>query len=219
MLSKQYGRVTYWLGVLVVIGFFWVNTVGFLDTETGSALGCGHHWPLCNEDVTPHIWGLTTLIEFLYRAIVGIVTLLLLVFTLVYIFCAMYIGAFIASHGTGGALQSWPLPMETYSQVGYAFYLDVLHRAVVLVLLLVLLHGTCLTYQVRQSRPDLFRISVLSVVLVCAQALSGLALILTRLSMWAFLTYVTIISFLFATICLLTMQVLPGPRRKSLRDT
>ncbi len=63
-----------WLKVLAVVaavGMLIINLVGFLDTETGSALGCGRDWPLCNGDVIPKLNNTHVLIEFLHRALVG----------------------------------------------------------------------------------------------------------------------------------------------------
>ncbi|MCF8565430.1 COX15/CtaA family protein [Alicyclobacillus tolerans] len=68
----------WWLSLLTLIGLFIVNVAGFVDTETGSALGCGHQWPLCNGSVVPSSWDLQTIIEFAHRAIVGGISLLLI---------------------------------------------------------------------------------------------------------------------------------------------
>lgn len=67
------------LSLISVIGLFVVNIVGFLDTETGSALGCGRQWPLCNNSIVPTFKTEQTIIEFAHRSIVGVVTLLLIV--------------------------------------------------------------------------------------------------------------------------------------------
>jgi len=69
---------TYGLSWVTTIGLFIVNLAGFIDTETGSAFGCGRQWPLCNGNVIPRTWGVQTLIEFSHRGLVGVVTVLLL---------------------------------------------------------------------------------------------------------------------------------------------
>jgi heme a synthase len=71
--------VVFWLAVVTLLGLFFVNVMGFLDTFTGSALGCGREWPLCNGQLVPHAWAIQTLIEFSHRGVVGVVTILLLV--------------------------------------------------------------------------------------------------------------------------------------------
>lgn len=70
-----------WLKVLAVATMlvtFFVNIMGFVDTETGSAMGCGANWPLCNGQFIPDSWDKQTIIEYAHRAIVGLLTLLLL---------------------------------------------------------------------------------------------------------------------------------------------
>ncbi|PSR36893.1 MAG: heme A synthase [Sulfobacillus thermosulfidooxidans] len=76
MSAKQYqfippSRSIKWLGVIATIGMYIVNMVGFLDTQTGSALGCGPDWPLCNGQVIPNLRNIHVLIEFGHRVLVG----------------------------------------------------------------------------------------------------------------------------------------------------
>ena len=65
------GRALKWLGIISAIGMFIVNFIGFLDTQTGSAEGCGPDWPLCNGQVIPAFNNAHVIIEFLHRALVG----------------------------------------------------------------------------------------------------------------------------------------------------
>ncbi len=60
-----------WLAVISSIGMYIVNMVGFLDTQTGSALGCGPDWPLCNGKVIPDLNNIHVIIEFGHRMLVG----------------------------------------------------------------------------------------------------------------------------------------------------
>ncbi len=71
-------RITKILSISSPIGIFIVNTMGFIDTDTGSALGCGRQWPLCNNQVIPSTWDIHTIIEYAHRGIVGVVSLLLI---------------------------------------------------------------------------------------------------------------------------------------------
>ncbi|MCY0889232.1 MAG: COX15/CtaA family protein [Alicyclobacillaceae bacterium] len=71
-------RLTLTFAALTVFFLFAVNTVGFVDTETGSAFGCGHQWPLCHGYLIPPHMGLHTLIEFSHRGLVPIATIFLL---------------------------------------------------------------------------------------------------------------------------------------------
>lgn len=76
--NRRMRKATYVLSWVTTVGLFIVNLAGFIDTETGSAFGCGRDWPLCNGSVIPHSWGIQTLIEFSHRGLVGVVTVLLL---------------------------------------------------------------------------------------------------------------------------------------------
>lgn len=303
-------RLTSVLAVLTLIGFFAVNTIGFVDTETGSAFGCGHQWPLCNGAVLPSHWGLKTIIEFSHRGLVGLATVLLLallalvwwryrqwvearvlmilslvfvvieaglgalgvkfsdppfelafhfgisllafnsilllvleiryidramrtapqsptlrgetprafriwtVVAVIYTYVAMYLGAYVASSGDGHLFRGWPLPTESWHTAGTAMTVDWLHRMVALGLLLLAIWLCKLAGQTRGSRPDLFFGSLATLALVCIQALTGALLIATHIAMFAFLLHVTVVTFLFAAICYLMLQVLPEPRRQ-----
>ncbi|MCY0899343.1 MAG: COX15/CtaA family protein [Firmicutes bacterium] len=59
------------LAVVASIGMLVINLVGFLDTQTGSALGCGTDWPLCNGAVIPSFTNEHVVIEFAHRMLVG----------------------------------------------------------------------------------------------------------------------------------------------------
>lgn len=74
----RFYRTTIILAIVTLVAFLAVNTVGFVDTETGSAFGCGHQWPLCHGAVIPTHWGIKTIIEFSHRGLVGVATVLLL---------------------------------------------------------------------------------------------------------------------------------------------
>ncbi len=65
------------LSAITTFGLFLVNIFGFVDTETGSALGCGHDWPLCQGGILPTNWTFQAVIEFSHRMVVFAVGLLL----------------------------------------------------------------------------------------------------------------------------------------------
>lgn len=69
------------LALVTLIGLFLVNTLGFIDTQTGSALGCGREWPLCKGEVIPSEWDLHTAIEYIHRlSVLADLILLLILF-------------------------------------------------------------------------------------------------------------------------------------------
>ena len=308
--SLAWYKVTYVLAILSLIGIFAVNIVGFVDTETGSALGCGHDWPLCNGAVIPHVWGLQTLIEFTHRALVGVVTVLLLVtsglawrlyrawrevkatigiavgfvfvqaglgalgviygdpawflafhfgcsllafvgvlllvvvlrqigrqirdkdarddvstvvlrrpvpkgpftrgvwFTLIYMYVAMYYGAFVSSTGDGSAFRGWPFPTEIHS--GQVFVVDIIHRAVAVGLGALIVYLWVLAFRMRKDHHDLFVGTWLALVFVILVAFSGATLIWTNhAALWAFLVHVSMVTGLFGSLSYLGLQIIP----------
>ena len=59
-------------------GLYAVILLGFLDTFTLSAEGCGAEWPLCDGGVTPGP-GLKSAVEYGHRAVTGLVVVLVVV--------------------------------------------------------------------------------------------------------------------------------------------
>lgn len=70
-------RLRIWADIATV-GLFVVIWIGFLDTLTGSAEGCGAMWPLCNGGVLPSP-NLQSEVEYTHRAITGLVGILVAV--------------------------------------------------------------------------------------------------------------------------------------------
>ena len=66
------------LGIITTVGMFFINIMGFVDTETNSTMGCGADWPLCNGQFIPSRWNSHTIIEYAHRAVVGLVSFLLI---------------------------------------------------------------------------------------------------------------------------------------------
>jgi heme a synthase len=65
------------LAIVTTVGMFLVLVMGAAVTNTGSEQGCGHSWPLCRGQLIPQM-AVKTAIEFSHRAIVGVVTPLIL---------------------------------------------------------------------------------------------------------------------------------------------
>jgi cytochrome c oxidase assembly protein subunit 15 len=69
-----------WLAILTTIGMLFVLLGGALVTKTGSGLGCGRTWPLCNGELIPSEINTELIIELAHRlvsAAVGIMVLVL----------------------------------------------------------------------------------------------------------------------------------------------
>jgi cytochrome c oxidase assembly protein subunit 15 len=77
-LPKRGARRVRIVADVATVALFLVVLVGFLDTLTHSALGCGPMWPLCNGGVLPGP-GVQSLVEYTHRAITGVAGILVAV--------------------------------------------------------------------------------------------------------------------------------------------
>ncbi|SFU31202.1 COX15/CtaA family protein [Alicyclobacillus macrosporangiidus] len=59
--------LTCWLSWATLVAMFLGNTIGFTDAVTGSAMGCGSDWPLCNGQWIPSHWTMAMVIEYTHR--------------------------------------------------------------------------------------------------------------------------------------------------------
>ncbi|MGE8206765.1 COX15/CtaA family protein [Heyndrickxia sp. NPDC080065] len=71
-----------WLAILTTLGMLFVLIGGALVTKTGSSMGCGRSWPLCNGQLIPSPITPETLIEFAHRLVSGGVGFLLLILSI-----------------------------------------------------------------------------------------------------------------------------------------
>ncbi|GIO97785.1 heme A synthase [Paenibacillus lautus] len=83
------------------LGMFLVLLAGALVTKTGSGLGCGDDWPLCNGKFIP-AYTLESMIEYSHRMITGVVGILVLATYIV--IRKYYRGHREASYYAGGTL-------------------------------------------------------------------------------------------------------------------
>lgn len=136
----------------------------------------------------------------------------LIIFLVIYVYLAMYVGAFVSATDAGAYFRGWPFPTETYSQAHVYFLIDLLHRSVALGLVILVIWLLTATRRIRSQRSDLYKGAWALMVLVIAQAFSGGYLIWSHLSTTAFLVHVSIISLLFGTLGYLVLQVSPTPK-------
>lgn len=274
----------FWLAVIGAATIFLVNIIGFVDTMTNSALGCGRGYPLCNGSLFPDFSDYHSIIEYTHRLIVGLASIMLFVvsaiawvrykkrkikwlvlfaiigilgestlgaltvmislspmllaahlgialisfsalvniayaiyleenslreseklppsfsffswFTFIFLYAAIYFGGYVAKTGSGGAFQGYPIPTERYADVGTAFWIDVVHRLFALGLLILFIALLWWAKKFRNVRPDIYRFSVINLLFIVIQALSGALLIYTHLSLGAVLVHVSILSLL-----------------------
>lgn len=308
-MSWKFARL-FGIGLAACIGLFIVNTMGFVDAVTGSALGCGKEWPLCNGTFVPSAWGRATLIEYTHRVIAFLAILILVLFsvlswlkyhkwkevrvlisvsvvsvltesilgattvvigsplwlmafhmgialtsfascvlltfvvrkiekrtkrassvklrgvflpsfakwtwiTLIYIFAAIYYGAFVSHSGYGALFRGWPFPTENPQEAGIGLWIDYGHRLVAFGVFLLILSLFRRAYRMRWARRDLFIGSLCALILTVLQVFSGAYLVLSNLSIPAFLLHVSFAALLFVSIAFLAMQTLPESRAES----
>lgn len=75
----MFDRLLRILAVLTAFAILIVVLMGSLVTNTGSAYGCGHNWPLCNGQVIPTATSNQTWIEFSHRMVVGFTSILVII--------------------------------------------------------------------------------------------------------------------------------------------
>lgn len=76
-------RILKWLSVVSVIGMVFILLGGALVTKTGSGMGCGSSWPLCNGQLFPTNVDAELIIEYSHRlvsTVIGITVVLLAIF-------------------------------------------------------------------------------------------------------------------------------------------
>src|SRR5512144_2350671 len=66
-----------WLALGASLSTFLLIVIGGIVRVTGSGLGCGEHWPLCNGQLFPPL-DLPTFIELSHRVVTALVTPLVL---------------------------------------------------------------------------------------------------------------------------------------------
>jgi cytochrome c oxidase assembly protein subunit 15 len=67
------------LACIAAASIFLVNIIGFIDTMTHSAMGCGSGYPFCNGKVIPDFSNYHSVIEYTHRIIVGMASILLFI--------------------------------------------------------------------------------------------------------------------------------------------
>lgn len=304
--SDPAGRPPQWpgtplvaFGVLTTIALFGVVVVGFIDTATNSALGCGRSFPLCNGALLPGA-GIHALIEWSHRvlaAVAGLMvgalaiwawvrawrfpavrylglialgfvfiestvgalavlspesqallaihlgialtafagTALLTAFLwvlavrrrswarlpvprplgawtwilLVYLYLAVYLGAYVAGTGSARACLTWPLcTAPVTASLTNPVTIDTLHRLAAVVAGILAVWVAVLARRSRAVRPDLARLADGIAVLVLLQIVSGLFLVLSHLAMGPTIVHVALVTVLFTAVAGLAFATL-----------
>jgi cytochrome c oxidase assembly protein subunit 15 len=73
----------FWLAFIAAATLFLVNILGFVDTMTNSAMGCGRGYPLCNGSIFPTFSDYHSIIEYTHRLVVSLASILLFVVSVI----------------------------------------------------------------------------------------------------------------------------------------
>ncbi len=106
------------LAIAATVGMFLVLFLGATVTNTGSAEGCGRHWPLCHGEFIPS-YALTTAIEFSHRLVTGIEGILIAGVAVgalmirrgrldTKIYVGLMVGTLLLQSGLGASAVLWP---------------------------------------------------------------------------------------------------------------
>ncbi|MFB6469546.1 heme A synthase [Cytobacillus sp. Hz8] len=71
-----------WFAVLTTIGMLCILIGGALVTKTGSGMGCGRSWPLCNGQLIPTKITVALIIELAHRVVSGTVGFMVLILSI-----------------------------------------------------------------------------------------------------------------------------------------
>jgi heme a synthase len=284
----------FWLAFLAAAAIFMVNLMGFIDTMTNSAQGCGSGYPLCNGNLFPDFNDYHSVIEYTHRIFVGLASILLFVvsfiswfryktprikwlvsfavlgilgestlgaltvmirlspmllaahlgialisfsalfniayviyheekniqpgrkmpssftsfswFIFIFLYAALYFGGYVAKTGSGADFRGFPIPTEQPAVVGNAFWVDVIHRMFALCLIILFAFLVLMAKKMRKIRPEIYRLSLISFLLILLQGLSGALLIYTHLNLGSILLHVSLLSLLVGVLSAICVQ-------------
>lgn len=128
--------------------------------------------------------------------------------TLVYLYLAIYFGAYVARSGAGVDFRGMLFPAEQQTIVPNALLIDIVHRSIAVGLVILVVTLVVMAKKAKAERPDLYVGSTWSLVLVLMQGVSGSLLVYTQLSMAAVLLHVSIVSLLFGIMSYIGVQAL-----------
>jgi len=131
-------------------------------------------------------------------------------FNMVYVFLAIYYGAYVTHSGYGALFTGWPIPNESLQ---HGLLIDIGHRLVAIGLFLILVHFVYQVKKYKSERPDLFYGGLTALVLTVMQAFSGAYVIASHISIPSFLIHVSVASLLFVSNAYLVLQTAREPER------
>jgi cytochrome c oxidase assembly protein subunit 15 len=134
-------------------------------------------------------------------------------------YVVVYLGAYVRHTNADEACRGWPLCNgQVVPQLSGLVLNIFLHRLAALLLIAGILALLWWSSRLRATRPDLFRASVLAVVLVLLQALSGAIVVATDVDLFSALLHAALIGLLFSDLMYLCVHLLPLQRRRPAAD-
>ena len=143
--------------------------------------------------------------------------------TLVYVYLVVYLGAYVRHSGASLACTS--VPFCTGTSFGNLALWPVLvhlaHRAAAGLLVLLTFALWLITRRDRAERPDLYRGSSIALACVALQAVCGVFVVLTRLSLFSTLVHAALASLIFVSLSYCAYHLIPhhapATRRRGVR--
>jgi heme a synthase len=138
---------------------------------------------------------------------------------LAFSYIVIYLGAYVRHTKSDDACEGWPLCNgKVVPQLSGQVLNIFLHRGAALILTLGILLLVCWSIRLRASRPDLYRASVIALVLVVLQAVSGAIVVFTNVDLFSALLHSALVGLLFGDLMYLSMHLLPVPQTQSARE-
>jgi heme a synthase len=126
-----------------------------------------------------------------------------------YVLVVVYLGAYVRHTGVSLACSDWPLCNgEVWPSFSGATGVVFAHRLAALGVLLLLAGLVAWSWRLRRQAPELRLASLAALALATLQALSGAALVWTRLELFGTLAHAALVSLLFASLAFLVRRVL-----------
>ena len=131
---------------------------------------------------------------------------------LVFLLVVVYLGAYVRHAGLNMGCSGWPLCNgQVVPSLGYPTGLVFAHRFAALLAVLFLIGLAVRAWGFRKLRPDVAGASIVAVVLIFAQSLTGAVVVSTGMALFSALLHAGVMALLFGSVSYLCLRVLPLP--------
>ena len=129
---------------------------------------------------------------------------------LVFMLIVVYLGAYVRHAGLNMGCSGWPLCNgEVLPSLGYPTGIVFAHRFAALLAVLFLFGLAGRAWGFRKDRPDVAGASIVAVVLILAQSLTGAVVVSTGMVLFSALLHAGVMALLFGSVSYLCLRVLP----------